>query len=101
GSRREVHRPLSRRANRLNQPTYVRTLHLVDATQRAADQVRGAQAEQMLRDKLMDPLGAAVGGYYLLRSESLTLMHDWPNNFANWIEWLPDGAIIHAWQLLL
>ncbi len=59
-----------------------------------------ADAEQMLRDKRINPMGAAIGGYYLLRVGALERLHDWPNNLANWITWLPDGAVIHAWQLL-
>ncbi len=57
-------------------------------------------AEQMLRDKRINPTGAAIGGYYLLRTGALLRLHDWPNNLANWVAWLPDGAVIHAWQLL-
>jgi hypothetical protein len=59
-----------------------------------------ADAEQMLRDKVVNPMGAAIGGYYLLGVGALERLHDWPNNFANWIDWLPDSAVIHAWQLL-
>ena len=58
------------------------------------------EAEQMLRYKLRNPYGAAVGGYYLLRVGDYPRLHDWPNNFANWVKWLPDAAVIHAWQLL-
>lgn len=58
------------------------------------------QAEQMLYSKLRDPMGAAVGGYFLLVSENYERLHNWPNNFANWIDWLPDSAIIHGWQLM-
>jgi hypothetical protein len=59
-----------------------------------------SQAESMLRGKLDNPFGAAVGGYYLLRARAFDQLHDWPNNFANWFAWLPDSAVIHAWQLL-
>lgn len=58
------------------------------------------QAEKMLRGKLENPFRAAVGGYYLLRAKAFGNLHDWPNNFANWFSWLPDAAVIHAWQLL-
>jgi hypothetical protein len=57
-------------------------------------------AEELLRQKVQSPMGAAIGGYYLLRAGALDRMHDWPNNFANWLPWLPDAALIHAWQLL-
>ena len=59
------------------------------------------EAEELLRGKLRNPFGAAVGGYYLLQIRDFERMHNWPNNFANWLPWLPDGAVIHAWQLLL
>ncbi len=59
-----------------------------------------AEAESMLRDKRGNPIGAAIGGYYLLRVGALDRLHNWPNNLANWFKWLPDGAVIHAWQLL-
>jgi hypothetical protein len=58
-------------------------------------------AEDMLRYKLVDPYGATVGGYFLLRSAEYDRLHNWPNNLANWVRWLPDGPVIHAWQLLL
>ena len=58
------------------------------------------EAEQLLRDKVRNPYGAAVGGYYLLQTGEYDRLHDWPNNFANWMQWLPDAAVIHAWQLL-
>lgn len=57
-------------------------------------------AEELLRHKVNSPMGAAIGGYYLLRAGAVDRMHDWPNNFANWMPWLPDSALIHAWQLL-
>jgi hypothetical protein len=57
-------------------------------------------AEELLGNKLPNPFGAVVGGYYLLRTRNFELLHKWPNNFANWVPWLPDSAIIHAWQLL-
>lgn len=59
-----------------------------------------AEAELMLQEKRRNPIGAAIGGYYLLRVGALNRLHDWPNNLANWFEWLPDGAVVHAWQLL-
>ncbi|WP_437919661.1 hypothetical protein [Sphingobacterium sp. LRF_L2] len=58
------------------------------------------QAELLLHDKVRDPIGAAVGGYFLLSTGQLEFLHEWPNNLANWFEWLPDGPIIHAWQLI-
>ena len=57
-------------------------------------------AERFLFSKRSDTAAAAVGGYYLLRINDLHRLHDWANNLANWFEWMADGAIIHAWQLI-
>lgn len=57
-------------------------------------------AEQLLGSKIVDPASAAVGGYYLLKIGKIDLLHDWPRNLANWIDWMPDGEIILAWQLI-
>ena len=53
-------------------------------------------AEAMLRGKVADPIGAALGGYALLRLNALDRLHHWPDNLAQWFEWLPDGAVIAA-----
>jgi len=53
-----------------------------------------SDAEELLQGKMADPLGAAVGGYLLLRAGALNRMHDWPENLASWFPWLPDGAIV-------
>jgi hypothetical protein len=58
-------------------------------------------AEKLLQEKFANPYGALVGGYYLLGAGDLRRLHSWPNNFAEGFEWLPDSAIIHAWQILL
>ena len=60
----------------------------------------GSVAERYLYGDVDDPLGAAVGGYYLLRAGQLDRMHHWPANLDERFPWLPDGAIIHAWYLL-
>lgn len=67
---------------------------------RAKSLMKIEQAERLLYDKVADPAAAAIGGYYLLKMSALEQMHDWANNLANWFQWMPDGAIIHAWQLL-
>jgi hypothetical protein len=56
-------------------------------------------AEGMLYSKMADPAAAALGGYFLLRIRDFSRLHDWANNLANWIDWMADGPIIHAWQL--
>ena len=58
------------------------------------------QSEALLFGKAADPAAAAVGGYYLLRMSDLERLHNWPQNLANWMQWMPDGAVIHAWQLI-
>jgi hypothetical protein len=58
------------------------------------------RAEAMLLEKVAHPMGAAVGGYFLLVQRQYDRLHTWPQNFANWIDWMPDSAVIHGWQLL-
>lgn len=60
----------------------------------------GDDAEKLLLEKVEDPIAAAVGGYFLLKTRELDKMHDWAKNLANWFEWMPDGAIIYAWQMI-
>lgn len=57
-------------------------------------------AEELVFQKHQDPIAAAVGGYFLLRINDHERLHNWANNLANWLTWMPDGAIIHAWQLI-
>lgn len=58
------------------------------------------RAEDLLFSKMVDPVAAAVGGYYLLRKSDLARLHEWPQNLANWMQWMSDGSVIHAWQLI-
>lgn len=51
-------------------------------------------AEELLSEKMGNPIEAALGGYALLRLGDLELLHNWPRNLANWFNWLPDGAVI-------
>ncbi len=67
------------------------------AVEKAAELLN--DAESLLQAKLQNPLEAALGGYALLRLDALPALHTWPKNLANWIGWLPDGAIIHAEQM--
>lgn len=57
-------------------------------------------AADLLYSKIQDPASAAIGGYFLLKTGELEKMHDWANNLADWFSWMPDGAIIHAWQMI-
>lgn len=59
-----------------------------------------SEAERLLLQKMQDPYAAAVGAYLLLRLENFDLMHDWPRNLADWFDFLPDGCVIRAWQLM-
>lgn len=56
-------------------------------------------AMHLLWDKLDDPTGAAIGGYLLLATGHLFKVN-WTNNLADWMKWLPDGAVVHAWHVL-
>jgi hypothetical protein len=58
-------------------------------------------AELMLYDKVRDPIGAIVAGYFLLRAGSLDRLHDWTTNLANWFSAIPDGAVILGWHMAL
>jgi len=62
--------------------------------------VEGADvtAESLLRQKRRDPIAAAIGGYYLLRTASLDRLSAWGRNLSQWFPWLPDGAVINGWQ---
>jgi hypothetical protein len=54
----------------------------------------------LLQDKVDDPVAAVVGGYYVLRYGKADQMRDWPQHLADLFPWLPDGPVIHAWQLM-
>jgi hypothetical protein len=59
-----------------------------------------AMAESLLQQKLRDPIAATIGGYYLLRTARLNRLSDWAPNLSRLFPWLPDGAVINAWQHL-
>jgi hypothetical protein len=56
------------------------------------------RAADLLRDKIEDPYGAAVGGYLLLRLRRYEQMHNWARNLADWAPNFADGPIIWASQ---
>lgn len=62
--------------------------------------VEAKVAEKLLLTKMLDPIAATVGAYFLIKAGDLDKLHDWTDNLANWFEWLPDGAVIKAWHLL-
>jgi hypothetical protein len=50
--------------------------------------------------KLEDPFAAAVAGYFLLKVGQTERVGNMAENFYNWVRWLPDSALIYAWQLM-
>jgi hypothetical protein len=58
------------------------------------------RAEEMLLNKVQDPMAATVGGYFLLKAGEIERLHEWTANLANWFKWLPDGPIIRACHLM-
>lgn len=62
--------------------------------------LKSSSAQDLLYGKMTDPAAAAIGGYYLLKTEELDRLHNWAENLANWMPWMSDGSIIWAWQLI-
>jgi hypothetical protein len=58
------------------------------------------EAAGLLFGKMEDPYAAAVGAYLLLRLKKFDEMHDWARNLASRFNFLPDGCVIWAWQLI-
>jgi len=58
------------------------------------------QAEDLLLQKIADPMSATVAGYFLLQAGAYERLHEWTANLANWFKWLPDGPIIRACHLM-
>lgn len=71
-----------------------------DVTAAAAMEEWAESSHEMLMHKMSDPYAAAVGAYLLLRLHRFDLLHDWPRNLANHFDYLPDGCVIWAWQLI-
>ena len=59
-----------------------------------ASRAAALDGEQLLMQKMADPIAAAVGAYALLRIGSLDQLHDWTSNLRARFGWLPDGAAI-------
>jgi hypothetical protein len=76
------------------------TLMSNGAMNEAKSFVNADLAEDLLQSKIENPWAAAIGGYYLLKVKDLERLHNWANNLANWFQGLPDGPIIHAWQMI-
>lgn len=55
-------------------------------------------ALELLYGKRENPIAAAIAGYFLLLCGDFNKLNQvWTNNLANWMTWLPDGAVIDAW----
>jgi hypothetical protein len=74
--------------------------YLLTGNLREAADVLG-NAEALLEQKMADPFAAALGGYALVRSRRLDLLHHWPRNLSGLFPWLPDGAAIAAEEAAL
>lgn len=58
-------------------------------------------ADEVLQAKRSNPTLAAVAGYFLLTTRDLERLHQvCASNLADWMAWLPDGAVIDAWYRL-
>jgi predicted nucleic acid-binding protein len=56
-------------------------------------------SEQLLFEKLENPLAAAAAGYVLVGTDDgrdTPAWYRWLDNLANWVDWLPDGRILAA-----
>ncbi|MGH8051131.1 MAG: hypothetical protein ACREPB_10775 [Arenimonas sp.] len=54
----------------------------------------------LLSGKIEDPLGAAVGGYFLVNYREQEFPVQWLKNLADWTPWMADGAILYAYACL-
>jgi hypothetical protein len=58
------------------------------------------KAENLLYQKLREPIEATIGAYFLLKTHAFDEMHNWAENLAKWFAHISDGTIIYAWKLL-
>lgn len=58
------------------------------------------KAAGLLFDKMEDPYASVVGAYLLARLKKFDQMHEWARNLASKFDFLPDGCVIWAWQLI-
>lgn len=59
-----------------------------------------AEGRELLAEKRNDPLGAAVGGYFLVSDSSREPPMEWFRRLSDMVEWLADGPIIYAYAAL-
>ncbi|OZY86063.1 hypothetical protein CBP51_03255 [Cellvibrio mixtus] len=53
-------------------------------------------ADLLLYRKINDPVAAAAGAYFLLKSDNLKRRQSWVKNLVNWFPYLADGPILSA-----
>jgi hypothetical protein len=68
-------------------------------TASVASRSEAVDGERLLRDKMTDPIAAAVGAYCILRIGDVTRLHDWTQHLRERFAWMPDGAAIHGEHL--
>jgi hypothetical protein len=66
----------------------------LSSTAAIATSATSANAEKLLMQKMADPIGAAIGGYAILRLGSIEQLHDWTAHLRTYFPWLPDGSAI-------
>jgi hypothetical protein len=58
------------------------------------------EAESMVLTDDSDPYSGTVGAYLLLRLRRFDRLREWTREIADRFEFLPDGCVLWAWQLL-
>jgi hypothetical protein len=66
----------------------------LSTTAALATSATAVNAEKLLMQKMADPIGAAIGGYAILRLGSIEQLHDWTSHLRASFSWLPDGSAI-------
>ena len=66
---------------------------------RADCRVPGNSCSKSIGEEIRLPIGAAIGGYVLLRLGELDRLQDWTKNLCKYFPWLPDGVVIYAEHL--
>jgi hypothetical protein len=58
------------------------------------------EAESMVLTDDRDPYSGAVGAYLLLRLRRFDRLKEWTRELADRFDFLPDGCVLWAWQLM-
>lgn len=72
---------------------------VTESTNLSPDTLLQVNAEEIVRQKMADPIAACVGAYALLQRGEIERLHDWTENLKNWFPWLPDGLAIRGEHL--